>query len=161
VACHSAGAGQGSTFSVTLPRLADDGAGALPAAAPGPAQRGAALDILLVDDNVDAAAMLGMLLEAAGHRVTVEHAASAALARVAHTRYDACLLDIGLPEMDGNALAARLRQLPNSATAVLIAITGYGQDADRQRTLAAGFDQHLVKPVDTDRLMQLLAQVGR
>ena len=159
VACHSDGPGQGSTFSVCLPRLhveeSHDAAAheehGLPAAR--------ALRILVVDDNVDAAAMLVMLLEASGHQVSVEHAARAGLARARAERPDVCLLDVGLPEMDGNELARCLRAQPETAGAVLIAVTGYGQDSDRQRTQAAGFDHHLVKPVDTKELFGILARV--
>ncbi|WP_164557748.1 PAS domain-containing protein [Massilia atriviolacea] len=161
VSCYSAGTGAGSTFSVSLPRLRDGREAVAPARAreahAGPAR---ALDILVVDDNVDAAAMLAMLLEAAGHRLTVEHSARDALARIDTARFDVCLLDIGLPEMDGNALATRLRSHPGTCNALLVAITGYGQESDRRRSQAAGFDQHMVKPVDTGKLMDVLADVA-
>ncbi|NHZ89813.1 PAS domain-containing protein [Massilia sp. CCM 8733] len=161
VACFSAGTGAGSTFSVSLPRLRDGREAPLAARAPERlAGQPRTLDILVVDDNVDAAAMLAMLLEAAGHRMTVEHSARDALARIETARFDVCLLDIGLPEMDGNALAARLRGHPHTRGALLVAITGYGQESDRQRSEAAGFDQHMVKPVDTGRLMDVLADVA-
>ncbi|HEX8614426.1 MAG TPA: ATP-binding protein [Telluria sp.] len=160
VSCFSGGTGAGSTFSVSLPRLRAGRDGPLAARVPGrPAGPARTLDILVVDDNVDAAAMLAMLLEASGHRLTVEHSARDALARIEGTRFDVCLLDIGLPEMDGNALAARLRSHPHTRGALLVAITGYGQESDRQRSRAAGFDQHMVKPVDTGKLMDVLAEV--
>jgi CheY-like chemotaxis protein len=113
----------------------------------------------VVDDNVDAAAMLAMLLEASGHQVSVEHDARRALARVNDEAPQVFLLDIGLPEIDGNELARQLRNRPETAGAVLIAVTGYGQEGDRAQSLAAGFDHHLVKPVDIKALASILAGV--
>jgi CheY-like chemotaxis protein/two-component sensor histidine kinase len=155
VACHSAGVGEGSTFVVMLPRLADDepvpeAEAEAPAAA---AQRAPGLlDIMVVDDNLDAAYMLKILLEQWGHRVCTAHDAHGALEAIARAAPDVALVDIGLPGMDGNALARRLRSLPGGAALTLVAVTGYGQEADRQRTRDAGFDHHLVKPVDTAEL---------
>lgn len=159
VTCNSAGPGHGSTFTLCLPRL--------PAATHAMEAHGTdstlqqntqALRIMVVDDNVDAAAMLAMLLEASGHQVVVEHSARRALERAKAEPPQVFLLDIGLPEIDGNELAQRLRAQPGTAKAVLIAVTGYGQDSDRGRTLAAGFDHHLVKPVDTTKLAAILAK---
>jgi PAS domain S-box-containing protein len=162
VSAYSAGIGKGSTFSLVLPYLAqreEKKRGVLFGdAAP---KSESSRRIMLVDDNQDAALMLAMLLESAGHEVTVEHAAKAALAHSAKARPDVFLLDIGLPEMDGNALARRLREQPETAGAVLIALTGYGQEQDREGTRAAGFDHHLVKPVDMDYLMTLLSGVAQ
>lgn len=160
VSAFSAGMGTGSTFSLVVPRLAEpdktEGARLNHAATPDAAP----LRVMIVDDNEDAALMLAMLLEAVGHAVTVEFAAQAALAHAAAACADVFLLDIGLPEMDGNALARRLRAQPATANAVLIAVTGYGQDHDRAATRAAGFDHHLVKPLDTDHLLALLADLA-
>jgi signal transduction histidine kinase len=160
VACASAGLGQGSRFTILLPRLAD-------AARPAPAPPGTAPDapagslrILVVDDNEDLADMMAMLLEAMGHRVAVEHGSAAALARARTEAPAVCILDIGLPGMDGNELAQRLRRQPETADAVLIAVTGYGQDSDRNKSAAAGFDHHFVKPVDIDKLAAVLAQIA-
>jgi CheY-like chemotaxis protein len=114
-----------------------------------------------VDDNVDAASMLAMLLEASGHEVLVEHCARQALERSRKDAPQVYLLDIGLPDIDGNELAQRLRAQPETTNAVLIAVTGYGQEKDRVRTLAAGFDHHLVKPVDTKNLISLLAEISK
>lgn len=161
VQASSAGIGQGSTFTLRLPRLVaplrapDNGEEASLVAEAAP------LHIMVVDDNRDAALMLSMLLEAAGHRVTLAYGAMAALASARGAAPDVFLLDIGLPEMDGNTLARRLRAQPETATALLVAVTGYGQDHDRVATRAAGFDHHLVKPLDTTRLMALLAAVPR
>ncbi len=156
VACESPGPGQGSRFTVTLPRLAtllsaeqEQAADAEPAPA-------APLRILVVDDNEDAAATLAMLLEASGHEVLVEHSPAGALARARDAKPQACLLDLGLPDMDGAELARRLRALPETAQALLVAVTGYGQDSDRARAREAGFDHHLVKPIDLDRLQAVL-----
>lgn len=160
VSCESEGIDKGSKFTVYLPRLVE------PAkqVSPRPDQRllnaKQTLRVLVVDDNRDAAAMLAFLLEAAGHEVLVEHESARALERARIELPDVCLLDIGLPEMDGNELALRLRAQPETANAVLIAVTGYGQDEDRKNALAAGFDHHLVKPVDTKKLASILAEVS-
>jgi PAS domain S-box-containing protein len=158
VVCDSPGLGQGSSFVVTLPlmqpALHGDQAGAAEAA-PGQAR---ALRVLVVDDNVDAAATLGMLLEACGHQVMVENDSLRALERARVECPDAALLDIGLPEMDGNELARRLRADPRTRPALLVAVTGYGQEQDRRAALEAGFDHHLVKPVDLDKLAAILAE---
>jgi PAS domain S-box-containing protein len=159
VGCASAGLGQGSTFRVRLPRLAT---GALHGASPQPPLAGMAprsLRILVVDDNADAADMLAMLLEAAGHRVWVENGPQGALERAHAEQPQACLIDIGLPDMDGNTLAQRLRAAPGTADALLVATTGYGQDSDRRRSLDAGFDHHLVKPIDLHALYAILDDV--
>ena len=161
VTCTSAGIGKGSKFTVRLPRLFkerrwnDRNAGhAGIDAAMNP------LRVMVVDDNVDAASMLAMLLEASGHQVLVEHSPLRALERSRKEAPQVFLLDIGLPEIDGNELARRLRAQAETAGAVLIAITGYGQENDRKVTVAAGFDHHLVKPVDTAVLSSILARVG-
>ncbi len=119
------------------------------------------LRILLLDDNVDAATMLSMYLGALGHEVTVEHSAHQALTRARTDKPEVFLLDIGLPEMDGNELARQLRRQPENAGSTLIAITGYGQERDRRDSLAAGFDHHLVKPVDTKKLTEILDGISK
>jgi signal transduction histidine kinase len=154
--CASPGVGRGSTFRVSLPRLADGIAQTMSPQAVLAAETLRVLRILVVDDNADAADMLAMLLEAAGHRVSVEHEPRRALERARAERPHACLIDIGLPDMDGNMLAERLRAEPATAGALLVATTGYGQDSDRRRSLAAGFDHHLVKPLDLQELYAIL-----
>jgi signal transduction histidine kinase len=156
VRCVSDGANAGSTFEVRLPRRAGskDQAPA-PAATPAPAGQER---VLVVDDNEDAAVMLGMLLEASGHAVVVAHRPHAALELAQTHAPTVCILDIGLPDMDGYELARRLRALPATADALMIAVTGYGQQNDRARAVDAGFNQHLVKPVDAERLLQLLGE---
>jgi signal transduction histidine kinase len=161
VRARSAGLGRGSTFTIVLPRMSGralpdlvaDAQEAVAAAEP------AARRVLIVDDNADAATMLQLLLETAGHEVAVELTAAAALAQAQRTPPQVCLLDIGLPDVDGNALARRLRAMPETAGATLIAVTGYGQEQDRANTRAAGFDHHFVKPVDAGQLLDLLARV--
>jgi len=157
--CASEGLGRGSTFTVRLPLLRETGRPDAPAPdqawVPAPGLR-----ILVVDDNEDAAATLAMLLEAMGHEVAVEHTPAAALDHAAIEAPQVCLLDIGLPGMDGNELAQRLRARPGMAGVVLVAVTGYGQESDRARSMAAGFDFHLVKPVDIDKLGQILSEAA-
>ena len=161
VTCDSAGPGMGSRFCVRLPRLASDAASATAGAASlAGLTEEAGLRILVVDDNADAATMLGMVLESMGHQVAVEHSARAGLARARLERPHACILDIGLPEIDGNELARRLHALPETEHAVLIAVTGYGHESDRNESLAAGFSHHLVKPADTGRLAAILADLA-
>jgi CheY-like chemotaxis protein len=103
---------------------------------------------------------LALLLEASGHEVTVEQRPLQALERSRTQPSDVYLLDIGLPEMDGNDLARRLRAQKETARAVLVAVTGYGQEHDRRASMAAGFSHHLVKPVRPADLRNLLAQVS-
>lgn len=161
VKAFSAGPGEGSRFEACLPQI--DATSGSPPAEPGPPTLAApprALRVMIVDDNADAAAMLAMLIGAAGHETVVEHRSGAALERARRERPHVCLLDIGLPDMDGNQLARRLRALPETADAVLVAITGYGQDQDRRDTVTAGFDHHFVKPVDVTRLAALLSYIA-
>jgi two-component system CheB/CheR fusion protein len=118
------------------------------------------LRVLVVDDNVDAAAALAMLLQASGHQVQVAHTGPTGLAAARDFRPDVLLMDIGLPGLDGWQVAKRIRQQPVFGNIVLIAVTGYGQNADRQRSQNAGFDYHLVKPVDFEKLRKILAAVS-
>jgi PAS domain S-box-containing protein len=161
VLASSGGLGLGSKFTVSLPRLREQAAHAAAPVDPVPdSVHGDGLRIMVVDDNIDAAGMLAMYLETLGHRVSVEHDPWCALERARTQTFDVCLLDIGLPGMDGNALARCLRAQPESARAVLIAVTGYGQEQDRRSARNAGFDHYFVKPVDASRLASLLNEVG-
>ncbi|TZF89710.1 hybrid sensor histidine kinase/response regulator [Cognatilysobacter lacus] len=160
VEADSAGPGQGSTFTVTLPLSAAVPESIEPGTARDIAAR--ALDILLVDDNEDAGATLAELLRVSGHRVTVCTEALAALERVTERSapHDVYLLDIGLPGMTGYELARHIRAHANAGPSVFIALTGYGLPSDRLASTQAGFDHHLVKPVEQTVLMQLLAQIA-
>ncbi len=157
VTVASGGVGEGATFSVYLPRYGqrvDPEAGIANRRAPG-----VSLRVLVVDDNQDAANALAMLLEMEGHSVAVEHDPYRALARVEEFGPDACLLDIGLPGMDGYELAQRLRASAAASTATLIALTGYGNKYGRETTVSAGFDHYFVKPAKTSELMAVLGRI--
>lgn len=158
VRAASEGVGKGSTLVVELPICA---AAVEPQVDEGAARRSKAMSahILVVDDNEDAAAMLAEVLSAYGHRIDVAHDASDALKRLEQVTPDAALLDIGLPVMDGYELAKAVRsRIP---TIKLIALTGYGQANDRERSRAAGFDAHLVKPVTIANVTRTLEELLR
>ena len=140
----SPGPGQGSTFTLRLPRI--ERASSLGEERPPPASP--PKRVLVVDDNVDAADSLALVLELDGHTCESVYSAREALARAAEFNPDVILLDIGLPEMNGYEVARRLRELPALRATRLIALTGYGQTEDLHRARDAGFDDHLVKPVD-------------
>lgn len=112
----------------------------------------------MVDDNEDAAQMLALYLSTMGHQVETMYSARAALAHAVTELPDVYILDIGLPEMDGNDLAGRLRAQPDTAGALLVALTGYGQENDKVKSLAAGFDHYMGKLVDAKQLVSLLDQ---
>ncbi len=159
VAVASAGPGRGSEFTVRLPAVdgagVRDGTGAAPGA-PSRRQR----RVLIVEDNADARESLRLLLELAGHEVEAVGDAPDGLAKVQTFRPHVALIDVGLPGIDGYALARRIRDVPAGRTMRLVALTGYGQAEDRRRAHEAGFDLHVTKPVEPDRLEDLL-YVGR
>jgi CheY-like chemotaxis protein len=158
VSAHSDGEEKGSEFTVRLPLA--PAADAEPTVRTPPAGTTAAsidrtpLRVLIVDDNEDAAHMLAELLRSAGHETRTAYHALAALNVADEFAPDAALVDIGLPVMDGYELAERLRA--EAPRLRLIAVTGYGQSTDRQRSREAGFDEHLVKPIDFDVLEHAL-----
>jgi len=117
--------------------------------------------VLVVDDNADSAESLSLLLELMGHTVCTAHDGEQALAEAEGFRPDLVLMDIGMPRMDGYEAARRLRQQDWAHSVVLVALTGWGQDEDRRRSEAAGFDHHLIKPVDPAALETLLTQPAR
>ena len=119
----------------------------------------APLRVLLVDDNVDAAQAMKHVLELSGHHVTLAHDGPGALAAAAADPPELVLLDIGLPGMDGYTVAARLREAGHNRAAI-VAVTGYGQEEDLSRSSAAGFDHHLVKPVDGSVLRKIVAEAS-
>jgi PAS domain S-box-containing protein len=151
--------GQGSEFTVRLP-LSQMSVGKEHAAARQiDGATGRPLCVLVVDDNIDAAQSLAMLLEVAGHVVWLAHDGVAALEAVGEYRPHVVFLDIGLPKLDGYEVAKRLHADSATANIVLVAMTGYGQAADRERARDAGFDCHLVKPVDFSDVERVLAEI--
>ncbi|HEU4735028.1 MAG TPA: ATP-binding protein [Kofleriaceae bacterium] len=159
VIAESPGPARGSTFVVRL-SLAEV---AEPAAAQAgdPARDADNLKILVVDDNIDAAEMLGMLLELRGYRTRLAHTGPAALAVAADFEPQVIFLDIGLPGLNGYEVAERLRASGRQPQPVLVALTGWGTDEDRRQSKAAGFDGHLVKPVDIRQLEATLGELRR
>jgi CheY-like chemotaxis protein len=157
VSARSDGMGAGSEFTVRLP-LAQATTPARSAGDTGPVRASdAGRRILVVDDNRDAAESLGLLLEMMGHQVSVAHGGAEGLALMRTFEPAVVLLDIGMPDVDGYEVARRIREEGGSRRALLIAITGWGQDEDRRRASQAGFDHHLTKPVDLHELQKLLA----
>jgi CheY-like chemotaxis protein/anti-sigma regulatory factor (Ser/Thr protein kinase) len=153
VQAHSDGPGRGSVFTIGLP-LSEP---ATPHSAVAVvAARAPAASVLLIEDNADARQSLRMLLEHEGHRVDEAADGSSGLARAEVSRPDVVLVDIGLPSMDGYEVARRIRAARGAAP-ILVAITGYGQAEDRRRSIEAGFDAHLTKPVSPDDLADILA----
>jgi PAS domain S-box-containing protein len=158
VSAHSEGLGRGSEFTIALPlRPAATALGPVAAALP---VRGAAAAVLVIEDNADARQSLRTLLEHEGHRVDEAADGLSGLARAEATRPDVLLVDIGLPGLDGYEVARRVRS-QRGAAPILVAITGYGQADDRRRSLEAGFDAHLTKPVSPDHLTDVLTQLSR
>ena len=153
VQAQSAGPGSGSTFVVRLPGVTK---GQTPREAPKVAPRASRGRVLVVDDNVDAALTLAEAVRLDGHEVRVAHDGNAALKEAAAFEPQVVLLDIGLPGIDGYEVVGRMRRMPQVEAALIVALTGFGQESDRQRALEAGFDQHLVKPVDLDTIHAVL-----
>jgi signal transduction histidine kinase len=151
VYAHSDGPGTGSRFVVELPLAAAQA----PAPQPQAGLQALPRQVLVVDDNVDAAATTALVLQQFGHDVHVAHSAAAALDAVARYRPAVAILDIGLPDMDGYALAAAIRR--TGAAPRLVALTGYGQKSDVERAVQAGFDLHLTKPASLDDLARAVS----
>src|SRR5271154_3250352 len=152
--------GQGSEFVVRLPVVAPpEPQPSLP-----PTEKvqptGPSLRVLVVDDNVDTVTTLALLVKESGHEVRTAYDGSAVLEAALDYRPNVVLLDIGLPGLNGFEVAKQLRQQPALRNAVLIAMTGYGRESDRQRSQEAGFDHHLVKPGDFGKVLQILATVS-
>jgi PAS domain S-box-containing protein len=159
VEASSDGPGRGSTFTLRLPaecvRQSSQEASALTTAAP---ERGQAGRILVVDDNRDAASSLAMVLQLAGHAVQIAHAGEEALTLGSGMEPDVVLLDIGLPDINGYDVARRIRRSAWGKGALLVALTGWGQKEDVERAHGAGFDLHLTKPADPERIEQLVEE---
>jgi CheY-like chemotaxis protein len=156
VSVHSEGTGKGSEFVIRLPVGAAPGDRVPEGRAEGAPSQGRAMRVLVVDDNVDAADSLAMLLRLQGHEVKTAHNGKDALEHVRTNRPAVVFLDIGLPGLDGYEVARRLRADEGEPRCLLVAITGYGQDTDREKSRAAGFDYHLVKPADPTKVEELL-----
>ena len=159
ITASSEGIDKGSEFSVLLPAAKRPAAFQTPVTEPAASARSAAR-ILVVDDNLDTARGMARLLNLLGHDVKAAHDGSEAIDVARAHGPEFVLLDIGLPGMDGYEVAAQLRQDGCCRGAVFIAISGYGQDEDRRRSKEAGFDYHLVKPIDHDALLTLLSHAG-
>jgi PAS domain S-box-containing protein len=157
VTAHSGGPGTGSEFVVRLPLAAVEKR--RPEGGPQPGAEGPPRRILVVDDNVDAAESLALVLRLSGHEVRTAHDGSGALAQAATFRPEVVLLDLAMPGMGGYETGRRVRELQGLQQVVLVALTGLGQEEDRQRSQEAGFHAHLVKPVEPVALQQLLASL--
>jgi len=151
----SEGKGKGSTFTVRLPasytRLEDAAGPADRAAREGPGRR-----VLLADDNVDFVNSLAQLLQSQGHEVRVTYDGAEALEAAGEFHPEIAFLDIGMPKVHGYDVARRLRERPDTADCMLVAVTGWGQEGDRAQAREAGFDRHLVKPVDPSEIESIL-----
>ncbi|WP_321816505.1 MULTISPECIES: ATP-binding protein [unclassified Paraburkholderia] len=157
---RSAGANLGSEFRVILPIVVPTQPERAAADEPGDAAR-STRRVLVVDDNRDAAESLALLLSISGHDVRVAHAGEEALALAAVFRPQTVLLDLGMPGLSGYDVARALRAMPESSEMVVVALTGWGQEEDRKKTVAAGFDWHITKPADPDQIMLLLTRSRR
>lgn len=156
VTLASTGAGEGTAVRVTLPVAAAEAAQA-DGAPEGPAAASASRRVLVVDDNVDAADSLGLLLAGSGHEIRVVHSGQAAIAAAQAFRPDLVFLDIGLPDLTGYEVAAAMRKADGNGMRI-VALTGWGNEEARERSAASGFDLHLTKPVQIDMLHRLLSE---
>jgi CheY-like chemotaxis protein len=161
VSAQSPGPAQGSVFVVTLPLPPDRSESRSVARPAGNAASAASLKILVVDDNEDGAEALSRLLELCGHEVRMVHDGEAAVAAADEYRPQVMLLDIGLPLIDGYEVCRRVRKQPWGRELAVIALSGWGDPEAQRRGVAAGFDGHLVKPVDESMLLSALAGVEK
>lgn len=159
VDAQSAGLGKGSEFVVRLPVLRSPMGRSQTLSDEKERGPDSGWRVLVVDDNVDSADSIAMLLQMSGHEVRVSYSGPDAVETAVEYRPDIVLLDIGLPGIDGYEVARRLRKRPELREVKLIAVTGYGQEADRLQSQEAGFDYHLVKPVDAQKLQDLLVEL--
>jgi two-component system CheB/CheR fusion protein len=159
IAATSDGIGKGTEITLRLPCAAAPRVQEVATSAASPYAR--PLRVVIVEDSLDTAESLGQLLDLLGYAVSLAHSGRRGVELVRKVRPDVVLLDIGLPEMDGFEVARELKADPATAGSHLVAITGYDQEEDRQRATAAGFEHHLVKPVDPDQLFKLLAGYAR
>jgi PAS domain S-box-containing protein len=157
ITARSDGPGRGSEFTIRLPALVEPPGADRPIHVGTPAEPPVGLRVLVVDDNWDAAASLGVVLRRAGHNTRTAHDGLQALTAAEQFRPDVVLLDIGLPKLNGYEVAQRIREQPWGSRTALIATTGWGQTADRTKSQESGFDHHLVKPIDPGTLLRLVA----
>ena len=156
LSARSEGLGKGAEFIVRMPAVGVEAPAAARPTAAGSARGARSRRVLVVDDNRDFATSLASVLQAMGHEVRVEHDGQAGLAAAESFLPHIAFLDIGMPKLNGYQLAKRLRALPATTASILVAVTGWGQASDLQRAKDAGFDEHMVKPVEMDRLEALL-----
>jgi len=158
VSAHSDGAGLGSRFTVRLPALPESVTiEAKPKPLPTPSEPRVSRRVLVVDDNTDNAELLKILLDEEGHETFMAHDGVEGLAAAERLRPDVVLMDLGLPRIDGFDACRRIREQPWGKQVLMIAITGWGQDVDRRKSQEAGFDHHLVKPVDANDISALMS----
>ncbi len=160
VAAASAGRGQGSAFTFELP-LCEGPAAAAPPPPEEPRAEAGPCRVLIIEDNLDTAETLAILLRRWGHETAVAGDGDEGVARARQFRPDLVICDLGLPGMSGHEVARRLKHDPATAACHLVAASGYGRDADRQESAAAGFEEHLTKPIDLDLLRRLLRKAAR
>jgi CheY-like chemotaxis protein len=162
VEARSAGPGQGSTFTVRLPIASAPSEAHAVAATPSATATAPATGrrVLVVDDNVDAASVLTLLLKMNGYESHMAHDGTSALESLDRLHPDVVLLDIGLPALNGYEVCRRVRERPSGRAAIVLALTGWGQEEDRRLSREAGFDGHLVKPVDFNALVTLMDSVA-
>jgi CheY-like chemotaxis protein len=163
VEAHSEGLGKGSTFTVRLPRAVriDVPAAAEPFPQPAIAATGACKRVLIVDDNIDACETLAMMLELLGQQTRQAHEGAGALKAAAEYKPELIFMDIGLPGLTGHEVAERMRRELGMTETYIVALSGYGTEEDRRKSLFAGFDNHFVKPLDPTALPAILAEADR
>jgi signal transduction histidine kinase/ActR/RegA family two-component response regulator len=162
VEAASEGLGRGSTFTIRLPRaVRHDVAAAAPVEAPAEAPASASKRVLIVDDNLDAAETLAMMLELLGQQTRQAHEGDGALRAAVEYKPELIFMDIGLPGLSGHEIASRMRRDLGMTDTYIIALSGYGTEEDRRKSLYAGFDSHLVKPLDPTTLPSILAEAER
>jgi len=158
VSCSSEGPGRGSRFTVRLPL--DPDACPAPETQSGKDPSALSVRVLVIEDYADAAESLAMLLEMLGHKVETARTGQAGIEAARRFSPELVLCDVGLPDMDGYAVARRIREDPLLGRAFLVALSGYGNEGDKLRAREAGFDRHVCKPIDLDELRQLIAEIG-
>ena len=157
IEARSAGKARGSEFVVRLPLAAKAVAGKAPARRAAKGDTASRARVLVVDDNADAGESMRMLLAVSGHDVRLVSEGARVVASAAEFKPDVIVLDIGLPDMDGYRVAHALRKDARTRGVYIVAVTGYGRDADREKSRAAGIDAHMTKPVDIGALMEKIA----